>query len=75
MTAPARPHRDVRWLQTSAPELVARHPLAEAMDTDVSTVDALIADGSLPSVKLGRRILIPKQSILDLLRLPRLENT
>lgn len=65
--------RDVKWLQGSAPELISRQPIAEVLDTDRTTVDTLIANGTLPSVRLKRRVLIPRQAVLDLLRLPRID--
>lgn len=52
--------------------MVSKHPTSQVLDIDVTSVDRLIADGTLPSIRLKRRVLIPRQALLDLLRVPRI---
>ena len=51
----------------SAPSLViTRTDAAAALGVDPRTVAAGIENGTIPSVKLGRRVLIPREKFLKL---------
>jgi excisionase family DNA binding protein len=43
-----------------------RHELAELLGCHVCTVDRQIKNGSIPSVKIGNRVLIPRSFIDEL---------
>lgn len=45
---------------------ITKAEAAHALDVDVRTVSRAIADGSIPSVRVGRRVLIPRLPFLAL---------
>jgi excisionase family DNA binding protein len=56
---------------SEAPEFISALSTAEVMGLDRGTVLRMIEDGTLPATRTRRTILIPRQALLDLLRLPR----
>lgn len=54
---------DIRNMTTVA---ITRTQGAQALGVDPRTVTAAIENGSIPSVKLGRRVLIPRLAFLAL---------
>ncbi|WP_258063859.1 MULTISPECIES: helix-turn-helix domain-containing protein [unclassified Pseudoclavibacter] len=55
---------DVRRSTTAA---LSRREVAQVLGVDPRTVTAGIADGTIPSLKLGRRVLIPRERFLALI--------
>lgn len=55
---------DVRRSTTAA---LSRREVADVLGVDPRTVTAGIADGTIPSLKLGRRVLIPRERFLALI--------
>jgi excisionase family DNA binding protein len=48
-------------------EILSRAEVALLLGVDPRTVDAAVDDGTIRGVRLGRRVLIPRQSLLDTL--------
>lgn len=46
--------------------VITRKEAAEALGVDPRTITTSIHEGSIPSVKLGRRIVIPREKFLAL---------
>ncbi|MCH6470397.1 helix-turn-helix domain-containing protein [Sinomonas terrae] len=46
--------------------VISRKEAAEALGVDPRTITVGIQDGTIPSVKLGRRIVIPREKFLSL---------
>lgn len=46
--------------------VITRKEAAEALGVDPRTITTSINDGTIPSVKLGRRIVIPREKFLAL---------
>ena len=46
--------------------IITRKEAAEALGVDPRTITASINDGTIPSVKLGRRVVIPREKFLAL---------
>lgn len=46
--------------------VITRQEAAEALGVDPRTVTVGIEDGTIPSVKLGRRVVIPREKFLAL---------
>ncbi|MFD5225417.1 helix-turn-helix domain-containing protein [Microbacterium sp. NPDC058342] len=44
--------------------IITRKEAAEALGADPRTITASINDGTIPSVKLGRRVVIPREKFL-----------
>ena len=44
--------------------VITRQEAAEALGVDPRTITVSINDGTIPSVKLGRRIVIPREKFL-----------
>lgn len=57
------------WAQlwASDREVLNRAEVAALLGVDSRTVTAAVETGSLPGVRLGRRLLIPRQPLLDVL--------
>ncbi|WP_306838361.1 helix-turn-helix domain-containing protein [Rhodococcus sp. LW-XY12] len=53
-------------LQNSSSVAISRVEAARALDVDVRTISRAIDDGSIPSVRIGRRVLIPRLPFLAL---------
>jgi excisionase family DNA binding protein len=59
--------RDLGWLQTSTAATVTVAAVAEVLEVDERTVTRAIQDQQLPSVRVGRRVLIPRIPLLAML--------
>jgi excisionase family DNA binding protein len=59
--------RDLAWLQGSGDAAVTVAATAEVLNVDERTVTRAIRDGQLPSVRVGRRLLVPRLRLLALL--------
>lgn len=46
--------------------VITRQEAAEALGVDPRTITVSIEDGTIPSVKLGRRVVIPREKFLRL---------
>lgn len=46
--------------------VITRQEAAEALSVDPRTITVSIEDGTIPSVKLGRRVVIPREKFLRL---------
>lgn len=66
VTAP----RDMKWLRSITAATVTRADTAELLGIDQRTVTRAIEDGQLPSIRIGRRVLIPTAQLLALLDKP-----
>jgi excisionase family DNA binding protein len=55
------------WVKKSNAAALTRQQVAELFDCDARTISRGIEDGSIPSIKLGRRVLIPREQLLALL--------
>ncbi|KRC60621.1 hypothetical protein ASE14_06420 [Agromyces sp. Root81] len=53
-------------LRKSAAATCTRRDIAEVMDVDPRTVTEGIKQGNIPSIKVGRRVLIPRERFLAL---------
>ena len=62
---------DERWLLREAPGLIPVKWTAKSAKVTPAVIMQMIEDGILPAVRVGRRILVPRQAVLDLLQLPR----
>lgn len=56
----------VEMLRESRSLVITRAEAAAALGVDPRTVTAGIENGSIPSVKLGRRVVIPREKFLRL---------
>lgn len=54
-------------LRASSRATLTAAEVAELLEVDVRTVLRAIRDGQLPSIEVGRRILIPREPLLALL--------
>jgi excisionase family DNA binding protein len=54
----------VEMLRESRSLVITRAEAAAALGVDLRTVTAGIENGSIPSVKLGRRVVIPREKFL-----------
>ena len=54
----------VKMLRESRSLVITRAEAAAALGVDPRTVTAGIENGSIPSVKLGRRVVIPREKFL-----------
>lgn len=53
-------------LRASRNAVITRAEAAAALGVDPRTITASIENGSIPSVKLGRRVVIPREKFLHL---------
>lgn len=58
---------DLEWLRQSGAAVVTISQAADVLDVDPRTVSAAINRGELPSIRIGRRILIPRPQLLALI--------
>lgn len=56
----------IETLRMSASLVITRIDAAAALGVDPRTVTAGIENGTIPAVKLGRRVLIPREKFLRL---------
>ena len=59
--------RDLGWLQASGEATISVAATAEVLGVDERTVTRAIRGGQLPSVRVGRRLLIPRLRLLAVL--------
>lgn len=59
--------RDLTWLRASSSATVTRADAAAVLGIDQRTVTRAIEDGQLPSLRVGRRVLVPRLPLLALL--------
>lgn len=59
--------RDLAWLRTSSAATVTRADVAALLEVDERTVTRAVDAGQLPSLRIGRRVLIPRVPLLALL--------
>ena len=69
MSAHTIASRDTYWLCNAAPPLLARSVVSEVTRLAVETIDDMISAGTLPATRLRRRVLVPRQAVLELLHL------
>ncbi|AZI56959.1 DNA-binding protein [Nakamurella antarctica] len=55
---------DVRKMTTAA---LTRTEGAEVLDVDVRTLDRAIEEGTFPAIRIGRRVLIPREQFIRIL--------
>lgn len=65
-----RPRRDRHWLQSLRAETVCKADAAEVLNIDPRTLSGIIGQGDLAVLRTPRKVLILRQSLLDLLGLP-----
>jgi excisionase family DNA binding protein len=58
---------DLDWLRNSTAAAISRRQTAQVLDVDERTVTRAIECGELPSLQIGRRVLIPRVPLLRLL--------
>jgi excisionase family DNA binding protein len=56
--------RDLRWLRTSGLAALTQTEVSEVLGVDRRTVSRAIADGQLPYIRVGRRVLVPAAPLL-----------
>lgn len=59
--------RDLDWLRTCGAAVVTRAAVAEILDIDERTLSKALDAGEIPSLRVGRRVLIPRLPLLELL--------
>lgn len=64
-TAPA-PRLTIEDVRCSAKAVLNRTEVASVLGVDPRTVTKAIDDGAIPALRLGRRVLIPREKFLDL---------
>jgi excisionase family DNA binding protein len=58
------PQRDIEWLRTTKAATITRAEAAELLGVDQRTITRAVADGQIPSLQVGRRVLIPRIPLL-----------
>lgn len=66
MTAPALLEATLERIRESNASAITRAEAAAALGVDPRTVSVAIADGTIPAIRLGRRVLIPRERFLAL---------
>jgi excisionase family DNA binding protein len=61
------PKIDLDWLRTATEAALTRRQTAKLLGVDERTVTRAIQDGEIPSIRMGRRVLIPRLPLLRLL--------
>lgn len=56
----------IEELRSSAKAVLNRTEVAAVLGVDPRTVTKAIDDGAIPALRLGRRVLIPREKFLDL---------
>lgn len=64
--ASSAPQLTIEDLRTSAKAVLNRTEVALVLGVDPRTVTKAIEDGCIPALRLGRRVLIPREKFLDL---------
>lgn len=66
--APAAiPKIDLVWLRTATEAALTRRQTAKLLGVDERTVTRGIENGEIPSLRIGRRVLVPRLPLLRLL--------
>lgn len=58
---------DLDWLKQSTAAALTRTQVAEVFGIDKRTVTRGIDEGTIPAIKVGRRVLIPREPLLAML--------
>ncbi|YCN53431.1 helix-turn-helix domain-containing protein [Rhodococcus erythropolis] len=58
---------DLDWLKKSTTAALTRTQVAEVFGIDKRTVTRGIDEGTIPAIKVGRRVLIPREPLLAML--------
>lgn len=58
---------DLDWLRNLKRATVTRTETAKLYGVDPRTITAAIEQGTLPAIKLGRRVVIPREPLLAML--------
>jgi len=58
---------DIETLRLSTRAVLTRAEAASILEVDARTISRSIEAGQIPSIQVGRRVLIPKQAFLELL--------
>ncbi len=58
---------DLEWLKTTNQAAITRPQTAQVLGVDERTVARAIDAGELPSLQIGRRVLVPRLPLLRLL--------
>lgn len=64
MTTKLEPGVTISYLRDCSALTITRKDAAEALGVDPRTVTAGIGNGTIPAIKLGRRVLIPRAKFL-----------
>lgn len=67
MSEQVNSRRDLAWLQNSSAATITKAATAEVLGVDERTVSRGIAAGTIPAVRVGRRVLIPRLRLLAVL--------
>lgn len=63
----ASPYCDLDWLKATKSPVVTRTQAAEIFGIDERTITRGVEEGSIPSIRVGRRMLIPTLALRRLL--------
>lgn len=63
-------HVDLEWLRGSTAAALTLRQTAQVLDLDPRTVSDGVKRGEIPAIKIGRRILIPREPLLAMLTSP-----
>jgi excisionase family DNA binding protein len=66
-TSADSPPCDLDWLRNTNAAALTRNQTAQILGVDSRTVTRAIESGELPSLQMGRRVLIPRLPLLRLL--------
>ena len=66
MSAVLAPSLSLEQLRESSRPTITRAEAAAALGVDPRTVTVGIANGSIPALKLGRRVVIPREKFLKI---------
>ena len=57
---------DLPTLRASRRAVITRSEAAQVLEVDVRTLSRAIEQGQVPSIQVGRRVVIPREAFLDL---------
>lgn len=66
MKCKVRPRLTLDDLRASRSAVVSRVDIAAVLDVDPRTITTAIANGTIPSIRLGSRVVIPREKFLAL---------
>ncbi|WP_431818635.1 helix-turn-helix domain-containing protein [Gordonia jacobaea] len=67
MTSSPEPTLDLGWLKRSTLAAITMKQTAEVLGVDQRTVSRAVRDGQIPSIRVGRRAVVPRMSLLAML--------